>query len=149
MALFGFSAVSRMFSGLAGVPERTDALAEETANEMADSMRNELGTYQPGWKGLAIATQTERARLGYTPNDPLLMSGQMQRDIQAWNEGDPSVWFAGIPADAESAEYAAVQELGSLRGVPPRPFVQPIAQDYGQQMGGKVVAEVKDSIGNG
>lgn len=149
MSLFGFGAVSRMFSGLASVPERTDALAEETANEMAQAMKDELGTYQPGWKELAISTQLGRVREGYTPNDPLLRSGAMQEAIHAWNEGDSNVWYAGIPADDPTAEYAEVQELGSLRGVPPRPWVGPIAQDYGQQMGGKVVAEVKDSIGNG
>lgn len=146
MALFGFSSVSRMFSGLATVPERADALAEDTANEMADAMKAELGTYQPGWKELAIATQLGRVAEGYTPNDPLLRSGAMQEAIHAWTEGDSSVWYAGIPADDPTAEYALVQELGSLRGVPPRPFVAPIAQDYGQQMGGKVVAEARDAI---
>lgn len=153
MSLFGFGAVTRMFAGLQSVERRADDLAEQTAADMEAAMKAELGTYQPGWKELAVDTQRQRAAAGFSPNDPLLRvgpGGEKLRDaITHWPGDTSGVWNAGVPAESDQAVIAEVQELGSLRGVPPRPFVRPVADQFGQEMGGKVVAVVDESVKGG
>lgn len=140
----GFEDVFAMLGRLAGLDAEVQAVPEEIAQQMAEAMRNELGTYQPGWPELAQSTQDQRVRQGYTADDPLLRSGQMQSDITAWEED--GAWQAGVPSDAPSADAALAAELGTLRGEPARPFVAPIAEDYGQQMANSVAAKVEKAI---
>lgn len=59
----------------------------EVANNVRDTARQELGTYQkaigpfPAWAQLKEETQVERVRQGYTANDPLLRSGEMRDSV--------------------------------------------------------------------
>ncbi len=82
-----------------------------------------IGHYQaavgpfPKWQQLAAETQAERARLGYTPNDPLLRTGDLARSIQFTIEGDTGYVGSDHPV-------AAYQELGTAR-IPARPFLGP------------------------
>jgi len=82
-----------------------------------------IGHYQaavgpfPKWQQLAAETQAERARLGYTPNDPLLRTGDLARSIQFTIEGDTGY----VGSDDPVAVY---QELGTAR-IPARPFLGP------------------------
>lgn len=64
---------------------------------------------------LATATQDERVKKGFTANDPLLRDGSLLRDsIERVH--------AGLIAGVGSAEPVMVfQELGTRRGIPPRP----------------------------
>lgn len=141
----GFGAVFSMLGRIAGLEAEVAADPEQIAHEMAAAMQAELGTYQEGWPALADATQQQRVREGYTPDDPLLRSGQMQSDITAW-QGEDGEWRAGVLADAQSAQAALAAELGTLRGEPARPFVQPIADDYGQRMADGIAARVERAI---
>lgn len=96
--------------------ERCAVLVENTA-------KKEIGTYQdaigpfPAWLPLADSTQQERERLGYTPDDPLLRSGDMRDTI----EHETDQFRAVIGSKDDKAGY---QEFGTDR-VPPRPFMGP------------------------
>lgn len=144
---FGFEELFGAFERLAAVEAELPAVGQEMAEQMATAMRDELGTYQAGWPELSEATQAQRTAAGYTPNDPLLRSGAMQEAIHAW-QCDDGEWRAGIPADDPTAVYAAAQEFGTVSGtvVPPRPFVGPIASDYGQHVADAVSAKVEEAL---
>ena len=151
----GFAGLLGALSGLAelgrmdaqhGTLERT---AGQLGQDVEDNAKARLGHYQTGWAPLTAATQAERAREGYAPDDPLLRSGQMQRDLAHHLEYDTdgvSV-IVGIPADAPSAAYAPAQELGSLQhGVPPRPFLVPAAQEVAPTIRKRMAGLVKVAI---
>lgn len=145
--LSGFDELLAALGRLAAIEAELPAVGEDLAVQMAEDMKNELGTYQEGWPQLLDATQQERAREGYTPDDPLLRSGTMQDAIHAW-QGDDGQWEAGIPADDPTIVYATAQEFGTLGSavVPPRPFVGPIAQDYGQKTVDGVAVKVEEAL---
>jgi hypothetical protein len=65
---------------------------------------------------LAESTQAERVRLGYTPNDPLVRTGELLRD-SIKIEYD-SLGFR-VGSEEPVAEY---QEFGTAR-IPPRPAI--------------------------
>lgn len=147
MAVTGFTGLFAALERLAGVEAELPALGQDLAAQMAEAMKNELGTYQEGWPALLAATQQEREREGYTPDDPLLRAGTMQEAITAW-QGADGAWEAGIPADDPTIDYATAQEFGTLGGtvVPPRPFVGPIARDYGQKAVDGVAVTVEQAL---
>jgi phage gpG-like protein len=84
-----------------------------------------IGEYQaavgpfPRWQQLAASTQAERARLGFTPNDPLERTGKLARSIEITIQGHTGYVGTNDPV----AEY---QEYGTAR-IPPRPFLGPAA----------------------
>lgn len=93
---------------------------EHAAKEMHGHYQQAHGPH-PAWAQLAQSTQDERVRLGYTANDPLLRSGQMQRDISHGVDG-LDVVIGSVN------EHAPVHELGSRDGtIPPRPTLGPAA----------------------
>lgn len=75
-----------------------------------------IGTYERGWPPLKEATQAQRVRLGFTPNDPLLRAGELRDSISS--EVEPGHGVVG--SDSMIAVY---QELGTSRGIPPRSFL--------------------------
>lgn len=97
---------------------------KKSAVVVEKAAKAELGTYQqaagpfPAWAPLAEATQAERARLGFTPDDPLLRDGTLIRDsIKHEVAGHEAVI-------GSTEEVAAYQEFGTNR-IPPRPFMGP------------------------
>lgn len=82
-----------------------------------------IGEYQaavgpfPRWQQLAPSTQEERARLGFTPNDPLKRTGELSRSIEITIQGHTGYVGTNDPV----AEY---MENGTSR-IPPRPFMGP------------------------
>ena len=94
-------------------------------NDVAADARNRMGVYQGNvgpfayWDPLTERTMTERVELGFTPNDPLLRSGEL-RDSIDFSVSGPSV-SVGSPL-----EKAADMENGvPNRNVPARPFIGP------------------------
>lgn len=91
------------------------------AQAVADSAKAMLGEYQtgegpfPDWKQLADATQAERAKAGFAPNDPLRRTGDLAASISSAADGNRAVTGSTSP-------YAAAQELGT-KNIPPRPFL--------------------------
>jgi phage gpG-like protein len=87
--------------------------------------KSEFGVYQgevdpfAAWAPLAASTQAERERLGYTPDDPLLRSGELQDSVSHVVSGTEAV----IGSDSEVMVY---QELGTPT-IPPRAVLGPAA----------------------
>jgi len=98
--------------------KRVAAAIEKTAKE-------EIGEYQPevppfpAWAPLAESTIDNRVAQGYSPDEPLLRTGDLRDSISHQVEG----LEAAIGSDSEIALY---QELGT-KTIPPRPFLGPAA----------------------
>lgn len=82
-----------------------------------------IGEYQtenmgpfPPWKQLAESTVDDRVRKGYAPDEPLLRTGDMRDSIESTVEG----LEVAVGSDSKIALY---QEMGTTRGIPPRPFL--------------------------
>jgi hypothetical protein len=106
-------------------PEVTHHIADKAAEEIQKTAQGIIGEYQaaigpyPAWDELADRTQQERARLGYSENDPGFRSGKMQKSVErtainaeaAIGSNDQNlVWF----------------DLGTEKQ-PPRPVIGPAA----------------------
>lgn len=72
----------------------TKAVMEAVAKEAKEA----IGTYDYGWQQLAPATQEERVRMGYSANEPLKRTGELQ---------------ASVVGDAEQTTYGAEGAVGS------------------------------------
>lgn len=119
-------------------PEVTDAIAEQAGEAIRDDAKAKLGHYQPAagpfksWAPLAELTMVERMHYGFTPNDPLLRSGQLRDAIECTVRPDGAA--VGVPHGPhiepdgtveDVGEIAMKMELGST--APPRPFLGPAA----------------------
>lgn len=97
----------------------------ESAKIIQKDAKDQLGTYQDpkgpfdGWVELADSTKQDRVSQGFTPNDPLLRSGQLRDSIQMGVESGRAV----VGTNDEIAKY---QEFGTGH-IPPRPFLGPAA----------------------
>lgn len=82
----------------------------------------EIGNYQgsappfAAWAPLAESTQNERVRQGFTPDDPLLRTGEMRESVGLVVEGHE----AHVGSNSDIAVY---QELGTSKGITPRSFL--------------------------
>lgn len=94
------------------------------------SAKSKFGSYQTGWPALAELTKAERARLGFTPDDPLFRSGGLRDAVRHKVEGEsvfvgvePGETLHGVDGrEVDAALVMEVQEYGDSRGrVPPRP----------------------------
>jgi len=98
---------------------------KKVAQAIEKTAKSEFGVYQPAvgpfseWAPLAESTQEERLRLGFTPDDPLLRTGQLKNSISHEVHGTEAA--VGSPSDVMVA-----QELGTPR-IPPRPVLGPAA----------------------
>lgn len=128
----GFDGLFRDLQNLAAVDRdgRAQEILQKSAEEVRDLAKEEMGHYQPSigpfqaWPELKDSTKARRVSQGYTENDPLLMSGQMQRDMEVIQVTNTYA-DVGIPHGAASRKYAAVQELGSVtKGIPARSYLQ-------------------------
>ena len=96
---------------------------ETVARAVKEKAKDEIGEYQaaigpfPAWAPLAESTVADRVAKGYSPDEPLLRTGEMRDSI------DKSV--SGMEATIGSTSQIAVyQELGTDK-IPPRPFLGP------------------------
>lgn len=90
-----------------------------------DDAQARIGTYQAetgpfnAWQPLASSTIADRINKGFTPNDPLLRSGELRDSITSQVHGDKAIV-------GSSSDIALYQELGTAT-IPPRPFLGPAA----------------------
>lgn len=86
-----------------------------------------IGTYRYGWPQLAESTQADRVEKGFSANEPLLRTGEMKATIRA--EVGPLIvgsvsQFTDLVLAVGSPDLVALwQEMGTTRGIPPRPFL--------------------------
>jgi phage gpG-like protein len=89
------------------------------------------GSYQPGWAPLAEATIASKA----TGDSPLLETGEMRDSIKHTVQGKSG--FVGSDDDK-----AVWQELGTNRGIPPRPFLGLAAETKAEEAVEAIGAEL-------
>lgn len=104
------------------------AAMKASAGAVQATAKAEIGTYQTEdmgpfaeWAPLAASTVEEKRRLGYADEEndnPLLRRGDLRDSIGA--QSDFRSFVVGNPM-----EIAVYQELGTSRGLPPRPFLAP------------------------
>lgn len=83
--------------------------------------REVIGTYNYGWKELAESTQKDRVSKGYTPDEPLLRTGDLAASIK--HKAERSGAFFGAQGVVYSdSKIALYQELGT-KNIPPRSFL--------------------------
>lgn len=105
------------------LPRELEVRFKMVVEDIKETAKDELGVYQPvvgpfnAWAVLADATQSGRTRLGYTPNDPLLRSGELRDSIES-----EVVGLAAIVGT--KSEIGFWQEMGTSK-MPPRPFIGP------------------------
>lgn len=98
--------------------EVTHHIADKSGEEIQKTAQGMIGEYQhavgpyPAWAELADSTQAERARLGYSENDPGYRSGKMQRSIERKTINAETV----VGSDDQDLVYF---EMGTARQ-PPR-----------------------------
>lgn len=102
-----------MLGAMAGEVEHLRHHALETACRMVETAAREaIGTYRYGWPQLAQSTQTERVRLGFTPNDPLLRTGDLRDSVSHQVLGN--IGYIG------SNDMKAVWNFLGTSSIPPR-----------------------------
>ena len=119
-----FGAFGKHLVRVAAIGERvTHIAAKAGATHIADDAKARIGEYQdgvgpyPAWRNLADSTVQDRISKGFTPDDPLLRTGELRDSIQVVADGST----AGAVSDDPVAVY---QEMGTVR-IPPRPFLGP------------------------
>lgn len=113
-------------------PKAVKKQLKKTGEAILKEAKGLYGQYQDGWPQLAEATQERRTKLGYSPDDPLLMTGQLRDAQKAEVAEDGKSVFVGAPEGATltsptgksvpAALVQAVHEDGTVDGrVPARP----------------------------
>ncbi len=140
-------AIRRDFSGVLEAAE--PALAEAGA-EIKDRAQQKLGLYNAGWEQLKDETQAARERKGFSPNEPLLVTGHLRDSITF--EVGPGRVRVGVKSEGspDIGVIAEVQELGNGH-IPPRPFLVPALhenRDYiGRLISESIVKTFRRKIG--
>ncbi len=108
------------------LPEAEKAGLKAAADILLHEIQNEAGHYQgavnglPAWEQLADATVAGRVHAGYTPNDPLLRSGDLRDSYEATVHGD----HAEVGSADPIAGYLETGHDDEGHGrLPPRPIV--------------------------
>jgi len=87
---------------------------------LAESIAAEIpGHQQPGWAPLAESTLKDKADKGFPVPSPLKRTGEMAASYK--KEVDP---FELEMVIGSADKIALYQEMGTLRGIPPRPVCE-------------------------
>lgn len=129
--------------------------------QLVDKFRNRILDGGPGWAGVAESTQEERSRLGYEPDLPLNLTGQMFKAIAYEVNGDDiqvgivdgeyqppegggaSTWGEG---PIELSDLFMLHEVGTSK-MPARPiftdeYATKILEDQAQEFGERVSKQI-------
>jgi hypothetical protein len=113
--------------------EVTSDLTLEAAKIVQGAAKARMGEYQdgvagwPAWANLAPATVEDRLRKGFTPDDPLVRSGELRESIEIAHTGHEAAVGSTDPV-------LLYQEVGTgpgtwgksaTAGIPPRPVLGP------------------------
>lgn len=102
------------------MPLRLRAEHEHNAHTVAAEAAEYIGHEIPEWRPLAASTVKEKTDLGfvgrYSATDPLLRTGEMRDSIEGRADHDGFVV-------GSTSKKALWQEMGTSRGIPPRPFL--------------------------
>ncbi|WP_315792232.1 MULTISPECIES: hypothetical protein [unclassified Bradyrhizobium] len=93
----------------------------DKVGQLAESIAAELpGHYQPGWAPLAESTLQDKRDKGFPVPSPLKRTGDMAASYRKQLDTSALALVIGSP------ELKALwQEMGTSRGIPPRPVLEP------------------------
>lgn len=139
-SLASFAALAAEMTAMATRIEHGQHEALEAAAKVIETeAKDVIGTYRYGWPQLAEATQAARAAAGHSPNDPLLVKGELRESI-THKVVDSRNAYVGSNSD-----IAVYQELGTKK-IPPRSFLLGAAthkeREVQQLMGRKVYTKL-------
>ncbi len=104
-----------------------------TAEFIKKEAKEKFGEYQSGWDELAQATQADRARQGYTDNDPLLRSGHL-RDTVEMNVHQRSASIgSNDPVMVWQEKGTTKTGWNGANGIPPRPVFLLTYFEHGEE----------------
>ena len=109
--------------------------------------QSRIGSYQdggggfPAWANLAPATIEDRIRKGFTPEDPLLRTGEMRDSIEVEAHAHEAV--------VGTADVIALYQEQGTSTIPPRPFLGPAALHSKEKVGALSAAIAMAWIGGG
>ena len=127
---FSLAEAAVRFAAAARATEEAKAEIIEAACKMvAAKAKGAIGTYEFGWTPLQSETVARKAN----GDTPLLETGELRASIEWTAEKD--VGYVGSNNDK-----AVWQELGTSRGIPPRPFLMTAAMLEGEHIA-KMAAE--------
>lgn len=127
------SRLARVDGGFMGTMAEIGKMFQVDARDRLGYYHSRVGPF-PAWKQLAASTQADRLAQGYTANDPLFRSGELQRHIDM--TATPWAVVVGVKPNTPTSDgkttfgdIAAWQEFGAARlgvpWIPPRPFLGP------------------------
>ncbi len=137
-----FAALGAAFAGLAeALHEERKRAMEKACVILEEEAKAAIGTYRDGynWPQLAEATQEDRVRKGFTPNDPLLRTGELQRSIEH------KVESADLGYVGTNDAKAKFQEFGTSK-IPPRPFLGGALHAKGEEVAEVFGHSIKTAI---
>lgn len=105
--------------------EREEIFSVE-AKRVEGEAKAMFGVYQEGWEQLEEDTQKARERAGYTPNDPLRASGDLQGKTAS------KVTATGFKV-GNTDERMEWMEMGTVH-IPPRPVFSLLAMREGKRV---------------
>jgi phage gpG-like protein len=119
------------FGSMAAHLVRVAALGEEVAHHVTKvgaeaiekDAKSRIGSYQdggggfPAWANLAESTVADRLRKGFTPDDPLLRTGELRDSIRHQ--------VRGTTASIGTPDIVALYQEQGTSKIPPRPFLGP------------------------
>lgn len=109
--------------------------------------QNRIGSYQdggggfPAWANLAPATVADRIQQGFTPDDPLLRTGELRDSIEVEAHGHEAV--------VGTADVIALYQEQGTSTIPPRPFLGPAAMHSKHKVGELAAAVALEWLGGG
>ncbi len=126
---------------------------DRVAKHVQDAAKAELGAYQPQkidyetgefsneWDSLAESTKADRLKKGFTPDDPLLRTGQLRDSIERETQHfEAAIGVKDGPhVDYETGEIKNVGDIAvrmeyGYQWVPPRPFMGPASFNIGARI---------------
>lgn len=116
-------------------------IALDKVGELAETLAAAyIGHQQPGWAPLAESTIKDKRDKGYAVPAPLLREGDMRDSIKK-----ELVPLANAVVVGSNEKKALWQEMGTSRGIPPRPFLalgMRNAMPYASELFGKIAVSM-------
>jgi phage gpG-like protein len=116
-------------------------IALDKVGELAETLAAAyIGHEQPSWAPLAASTIADKKKKGYAVPAPLLREGDMRDSIH--KELLPGLNAVVVGSKEKKALW---QEMGTSRGIPPRPFLalgMRNAMPYAAELLGKIAVSM-------
>jgi hypothetical protein len=115
---------------------------ETVMTVIALEAKDAIGTYDFGWPQLSPFTQADRASRGFSPNEPLKRTGELQESVV----GEAEIAAYGAVGVVGSADPVAVFHEFGTKNMPARAIFSTAMLRGIEEVGSKVYAEFAHEI---